>query len=191
MAIYAIADLHLSKGTGKNKSMDIFTGWENYEDRLEKNWKNIVTANDTVVIAGDISWALKLEGLPGKKILLKGNHDYWWSTKKKIDTYLHANNFNSISLIYNSAENVGNYSICGTRGWFYDNIDKTDDKILKREVQRLEVSIKSAEKFAKEPIAFLHYPPIYGQFKCIEILNVLEKFQIKRCYYRRLQRHPV
>ena len=196
MAIYAIADLHLSKGTGKNKSMDIFSGWENYEDRLEKNWRKIVKPDDTVIMAGDFSWGLKLEetkkdfefleSLPGKKILLKGNHDYWWATRKKIDDFLNENKFNSVSVIFNSAEEVENYSICGTRGWFYDKTCESDEKILKREVQRLETSITLAKETGKEPLVFLHYPPIYSQFKCEEILKTLKKYEIKRCYYGHL-----
>lgn len=196
MAIYAIADLHLSKGTGKDKSMDIFSGWENYEERLEKNWNELVKPDDTVIIAGDLSWGLKLEetkkdfefleSLPGRKILLKGNHDYWWATRKKIDDFLNENKFNSVSVIFNSAEEVENYSICGTRGWFYDKTCESDEKILKREVQRLETSITLAKETGKEPLVFLHYPPIYSQFKCEEILEILKKYEIKRCYYGHL-----
>lgn len=196
MAIYAIADLHLSKGTGKNKSMDIFSGWENYEERLEKNWREVVKPDDTVIIAGDLSWGLKLEetkkdfefleSLPGKKILLKGNHDYWWATRKKIDDFLFENNFSSVSVIFNSAEKVENYSICGTRGWFYDKTCESDEKILKREVQRLETSITLAKETGNEPLVFLHYPPIYSQFKCEEILEVLKNHKIKKCFYGHL-----
>ena len=128
MALYAIADLHLPLGTGEKKSMNIFNGWENYVDRIEKNWRKLVKPEDTVVIAGDFSWAMRLEeafedfkfieSLPGKKILLKGNHDYWWSTRKKIETYLSENGFSSVSILHNSMQEVGNVAVCGTRGWF-------------------------------------------------------------------------
>ena len=140
MALYAIADLHLS--LGKNKPMDIFQGWNNYVEKLKNNWEKTVSKNDTVVIAGDISWALKLhetkqdfefiDKLPGKKIFIKGNHDYWWSTRKKIEDYLILNNFNSISILYNSTYITENIAICGTRGWAYDRDSFEDEKILHR-----------------------------------------------------------
>lgn len=191
MSLFAIADLHLSLGT--NKPMDVFNGWNDYVSRLEQNWRAIVTENDTVVIAGDISWAMKLEetfkdftfleSLPGKKLLLKGNHDYWWVTRKKIEDYLAANSFNSISLVFNSAKAVEQYAVCGTRGWFYEIISEEDKKILNREVGRLETSIKAALLLNKEPVVFLHYPPIYGDNQCTEILDILKKYNIKKCYY--------
>ena len=128
MALFAIADLHLS--IGENKKMDKFRGWEGYEQRLREHWLSIVKPTDTVVIAGDISWAMKLEGtladfsflheLPGKKILMKGNHDYWWSTKKKMDDWLCSNGFEDMSILFNNAFPYGEYAICGTRGWSYD-----------------------------------------------------------------------
>ncbi|HHZ05754.1 MAG TPA: serine/threonine protein phosphatase [Clostridiales bacterium] len=191
MSLFAIADLHLSLGT--NKPMDVFNGWNDYVSRLEQNWRAVVTENDTVVIAGDISWAMKLEetfkdftfleSLPGKKLLLKGNHDYWWVTRKKIEDYLAANSFNSISLVFNSAKAVEQYAVCGTRGWFYEIISEEDKKILNREVGRLETSIKAALLLNKEPVVFLHYPPIYGDNQCTEILDILKKYNIKKCYY--------
>ena len=191
MSLFAIADLHLSLGT--NKPMDVFNGWNDYVSRLEQNWRAIVTENDTVVIAGDISWAMKLEetfkdftfleSLPGKKLLLKGNHDYWWVTRKKIEDYLAANSFNSISLVFNSAKAGEQYAVCGTRGWFYEIISEEDKKILNREVGRLETSIKAALLLNKEPVVFLHYPPIYGDNQCTEILDILKKYNIKKCYY--------
>lgn len=194
MSLYAIADLHLSLGT--NKPMDIFGGWNNYINRLKSNWINTIKNNDTVVVAGDISWAMKLEqtfndfafieNLPGKKIFLKGNHDYWWTTRKKIEEYLKKNNFNSISILFNSAEIVDNFAICGTRGWSYDCSSKEDIKILNREVGRLTFSIEQAKKFNREIIAFLHYPPVFSGYECKEILNVLQKYNVKKCYYGHL-----
>ncbi|GHU81560.1 ser/threonine protein phosphatase [Clostridia bacterium] len=191
MSLFAIADLHLSLGT--NKPMDVFNGWNDYVERLEKNWRAIVTDSDTVVIAGDISWAMKLpethadfsfiNSLPGKKLFLKGNHDYWWVTRKKIEDYLTENNFNTISLIFNSAKAVGEYTVCGTRGWFYDAETDADMKVLNREVGRLKASIEEALKVNLEPVVFLHYPPVFGDVECDEILNVLLEYNIKKCYY--------
>src|SRR5574344_1654661 len=167
MSLFAISDLHLSLGT--NKPLDFFNGWKDYVSRLEKNWKSLVTDKDTVVIAGDISWAMKLEqtfedfkfidDLPGKKIFLKGNHDYWWVTRKKIEDYLELNKFKSISIVFNSAVAVENYAVCGTRGWFYDLDDTADKKVLLREAGRLETSINAARQLQKETVVFLHYPP--------------------------------
>ncbi len=191
MSLYAIADLHLSLGS--DKPMDIFGGWDNYVARLEKNWRSIVNKEDTVVIAGDISWAMRLDEiykdflflntLPGKKILLKGNHDYWWSTRKKIEDYLKSNDFNSISILFNSAEPVDHFAVCGTRGWSYDCATDEDIKILKREVSRLTTSVEQALKTGLEPIVFLHYPPVFSGYECGDIIEVLQKYNIKKCYY--------
>lgn len=191
MSLYTIADLHLSLGT--DKPMDIFAGWGNYLSRIENNWKNTITDEDTVVVVGDISWAMRLEqtfndflfieSLPGKKIFFKGNHDYWWATKKKIEDYLLKNKFNSISILFNSAKVVDNFAICGTRGWSYDCNTKEDIKILNREVGRLTLSIEKAKSFNREIIVFLHYPPVFSGYECNEILNVLKKYDIKKCYY--------
>lgn len=191
MSLFAIADLHLSFGT--NKPMDIFSGWTDYVERLEKNWRSIVTQQDTVVIPGDISWAMKLEetfadfsflqSLPGKKVFLKGNHDYWWGTKLKVEQYLMESGFDSISLVFNSACAVENYAVCGTRGWFYDAEDDADKKVLSREVGRLKMSLDAAEKTGLEPLVFLHYPPVYAEARCEEILTVLKERGVKRCFY--------
>ena len=192
MSLYAIADLHLSLGT--DKPMDIFGGWDNYIERLDKNWRSTVKSEDTVVIAGDISWAMRLEqtfkdfsfieSLPGRKIFLKGNHDYWWTTRKKIEAYLKENNFKSISILFNSAEVVENFAVCGTRGWSYDCSTQEDVKILNREVGRLTMSIEQARKLDREVIVFLHYPPVFSGYECTEIMNVLREYKIKKCYYK-------
>ncbi len=191
MAIYAIADLHLSLGT--NKPMDVFKGWQNYVSRLENNWRRLVKEEDTVVIAGDISWAMKLEetendfrfihSLPGKKLFLKGNHDYWWSTKAKINSYLDKMGFNDISIIFNSSSQVGTYGICGTRGWMYNSESDEDKKIVNREVGRLKASIEDCLKNNLNPIVFLHYPPVYDVYSCQEILGVLKEYNIDECYF--------
>lgn len=194
MSVFVTADLHLSLGT--DKPMDVFKGWTDYVYRLKKNWLALVEPEDTVVIVGDISWAMKLEetaedfafinSLPGKKIFLKGNHDYWWTTKKKMDEYLKTSGFDTISILFNNAFSAENYAICGTRGWFYDTECEQDKKVLNREVGRLNASIDEAEKFGLEPIVFLHYPPVYGEFECIEIMETLINRNIKRCYYGHL-----
>lgn len=194
MSLFVIADLHLSFGA--NKPMNIFHGWDNYEERLEKNWRSLVTDEDTVVIPGDISWAMKLNecyedfkfihNLPGKKLLLKGNHDYWWDTRRKIENYLRENGFDSIEIVFNSAKAVGEYAVCGTRGWFYDAEADSDKKVLNREVGRLRTSITEALKTGLEPVVFLHYPPVYGDQRCDDILNVLKEYNIKKCYYGHL-----
>lgn len=191
MALFTIADLHLS--FGHNKPMDVFPGWQDYTSRLEKNWRAVVTDRDTVVIAGDISWAMKLEeteqdfaflnALPGRKLLLKGNHDYWWTTRKKMDAYLEEKGFSTLGILFNSAEAVDGVSVCGTRGWFYDAESDADKKILNREVGRLNTSIALAKTTGLEPVVFLHYPPVYGGEECQEILQVLLDQDIKRCYY--------
>lgn len=154
MSLFAIADLHLSLGC--NKPMDIFTGWHNYMEKLERNWRGIVGPNDTVVIAGDISWAMKLEdcekdfafihSLPGTKLILKGNHDYWWTTKKKIDAFLTAHGFDSIHIVHNNAYVVDDVAVCGTRGWLYNSESDEDIKIVNREVGRLNASLDDAKK---------------------------------------------
>ena len=194
MSLFCIADLHLSLGT--DKPMDIFAGWQDYTHRLLKNWNSIVKDDDAVVVAGDISWAMKLEEcyndfkfindeLNGTKILLKGNHDYWWGTKKKIDTYLQDNNFDKIKILFNNSYQVGNYNICGTRGWNLEIDSDEDEKILNRELGRLKMSLDSADK-EKETLVFLHYPPIYGTMFCQEIFDILNNYGIKKCYYGHL-----
>ncbi|MBQ5561953.1 MAG: metallophosphoesterase [Clostridia bacterium] len=189
--IYTIADLHLS--FGEDKSMEVFRGWENYTERIKQNWQRIVEPDDTVVIAGDISWAMKLseinedfqfiQKLNGKKIILKGNHDYWWTTKLKMDRYLIENGFDSVRILHNNYFMVEDTAICGTRGWFYDAEKDEDMLILKREVGRLKMSIEPAIKDGYEPVVFLHYPPIYNNIECEEIMNVLREYNIKKCFY--------
>lgn len=189
MSLFAIGDTHLSLGT--DKPMDIFRGWDNYTEKLKNRWCSVVSEKDTVVINGDISWAMKLENcvndfkflheLPGQKILLKGNHDYWWNTMNKMNVFLKENAFSSISILFNNSFRFGNYSVCGTRGWFYDS-PETDKKVVLRERQRLIRSIESAESNC-EPIVFLHYPPVYDDKVCEELYGVLVEYKIKRCYF--------
>lgn len=193
MSLFVIADLHLSFGC--NKPMDVFTGWKDYTKRLEQNWRKLVGESDTVVIAGDISWAMKLEetekdfayihNLPGQKILMKGNHDYWWSTKSKIDTFLQEKGFTSLKILHNNAYIADGIAVCGTRGWLYNSETEEDVKIVNREVGRLTASLDDAARQDSnaEPIVFLHYPPVYDTMACTEILEVLEKRNVNRCYF--------
>ncbi len=194
MSLFTIADTHLSFGT--DKPMDIFKGWENYEEKLKKNWCAVVKDTDTVVIPGDITWGMTMEealrdfefihSLPGEKIILKGNHDYWWSTKSKADKFFEKNNLTSIKILNNNAYRVGDVAICGSRGWFFDSEKAADKKVLAREVGRLEMSIREAEKLGGEKIAFLHYPPIAGGQVCQEICDTLINGGVKHCYYGHL-----
>jgi len=189
LSIYAISDFHLSFGA--DKPMDIFKGWSNYTDRLKQNICDVVGEDDTIVIPGDISWALKLKdtikdfefinSLPGKKIIGKGNHDLWWESLTKMNKLMQECGFNSISFLYNNCYEVDNVAICGSRGWFFD--DKADKKIILREAGRVEASIKCALQTGKEPILFLHYPPITKEAVCDDIMNVIKQYNIKKVYY--------
>ena len=191
MALFAIADLHLSFGT--DKPMDVFHGWEGYTDKLEKNWNACVKPEDTVVIAGDISWAMKLpeaeadfryiDRLPGHKLILKGNHDLWWPTRRKLDAFLEEHGFSTISVVHNSAVRVGEFAVCGSRGWLYNAQSEEDQKIVRREVGRLETSLRMGEKLGGHPVVFLHYPPAYDHDVCEEILEVLLEHGISDCYF--------
>ena len=191
MSLFAIADLHLSLGT--DKPMDVFHGWENYTERLQKNWVSFIKPEDTVVIAGDISWAMNLQDtkadftylnqLPGTKLILKGNHDYWWSTRRKMESFLAENGFSTLKIIHNSAELVGDIAVFGSRGWLYNAETPEDQKVINREVGRLKTSLDEAKKLGGTPIAFLHYPPVYDGNECTEILDVLLENHIKECYF--------
>ena len=192
MSLFAIADTHLSFGA--DKPMDSFPGWNDYVDRIEKNWNKIVTNDDTVVIAGDISWAMNfdelkadfdfIERLNGKKIILKGNHDYWWNTSKKMNDFIESQRYKTISILFNNSYDVDGVSVCGSRGWLFDVDDEHDEKVLNREVGRLRLSLESAVN--DEIIVFLHYPPVTTDTKCDEILNLLKEYGIKKCYYGHL-----
>lgn len=194
MSLYVLGDPHLSFGV--EKPMDIFQGWGNHVEKLENNWKHIVREDDTVILAGDISWGMKieetvedfrfLESLPGKKIILKGNHDYWWDTKTKIEKFFGKYGFKTFSVLFNNAYLVDGVAICGTRGWFYDAHGTQDEKIINREVGRLKTSIEAAKKLDGEVIVFLHYPPVFAGKECPEIMNVLLEYDIKKCYYGHL-----
>lgn len=192
MSLFAIADTHLSFGT--NKPMDTFEGWQNYTEKLQKNWNKIISPADDVIIAGDISWAMNfdelradfefIEKLYGNKIILKGNHDYWWNTLTKMNRFIEDNGFKTIRFLHNNSFTCGDVSVCGSRGWLFESEDKFDEKVLNREVFRLRKSLDEAENDKK--IVFLHYPPLTSNSKCDEIIDVLKEYKIDRCFYGHL-----
>ena len=192
MSVYAIADTHLSFGT--NKPMDSFPGWNDYVTRLENNWKKLITNKDTVVIAGDVSWAMNfeelyndfafLDSLPGEKIIIKGNHDYWWNTLTKLNAFIDENGFSSIKFLYNNSYSADGISICGSRGWMFESDEEHDELILAREIGRIRFSLEAAGN--DEKIVFLHYPPVTVESKCEEIIDLLKEYGVKKCYYGHL-----
>lgn len=194
MALYAIGDLHLSLGA--EKPMDVFGGaWEGYMDKLEEGI-TCIGPEDTTVLLGDLSWALDLaqakedfawiDRIPGKKIILKGNHDYWWSTASKFYKFCQENGFSDQFILNNNHYEYGNMAICGTRGWFFEESRSNDhdEKVFKRELIRLEASLQSAGNLEK--MVFLHYPPRYKGYECTEILELLERYQVSKCFYGHL-----
>jgi len=194
MSIFVLGDPHLSFGTAK--PMDIFAGWGNHVQRIESNWRLLVQDEDTVVLPGDISWAMTLEqalpdfqflhGLPGTKIILKGNHDYWWSTRKKIEDFWQAHGLTSLRLLHNDAVLVEGVALCGSRGWFFDCEEAEDRKVLLREAGRLRTSIREAKKLSDRICVFLHYPPIANGRRCDEIYDVLVDENVGSCWYGHL-----
>lgn len=202
MSIYTIGDLHLS--FHEDKPMSIFgENWKEHEEKIKKDWIEKVKENDLVVLPGDFSWSTYLKdtyedffylnSLPGKKLLLKGNHDYWWTTLTSMRNFLEENDLKNIDFVYNSAYEFEDYIIAGTRGWG-QNEEGEDKKLLKREVARLELSLEEASKLnenkAKEIIVFLHYPPITNSNivnnEMNDFIKIMKKYNIKRCYYGHL-----
>ena len=201
MSLYTIADLHLS--FVQDKPMNIFgENWKNHAEKIKENWLQNVKDEDTVVLAGDFSWAMYLNDtkldfeylkeLPGNKILLKGNHDYWWSTLNKMNGFLKENNFNNIKFLYNNSYFVEDTIIIGSRGWNILDIEN-DKKMIKRENARLELSIQHGiNKYGedKEIIAFMHYPPINKnnilKNEKTEFIKTFDKYNIHRCFYGHL-----
>ncbi len=192
MSIFAIADLHLS--LGGDKPMDVFKGWQNYVERLERAWRSSVAEGDTVVIAGDVSWAMRLENaredfafidaLPGSKIILKGNHDFWWSTRKKLDDWRERCGFETISFLFNDSYLVEGVGICGSRGWL---CGEEDDAVYAREAGRLRRSVDSLGETPRErTVVFLHYPPVFGEFRATEFLDIIRSSGADSCYYGHL-----
>ena len=201
MAIYIIGDLHI--GFSVDKPMEIFgEKWENHSEKIKENWLRKVSKDDTVILPGDFSWGIDLQEakldfdflnkLTGRKILLKGNHDYWWTTVKKMNDFLLKNDFQNIYFLYNNSYLIENKVIVGTKGWSTINYNSEENyKILKRECGRLELSIKSGiDKYRndKEIIAFMHYPPFYKDEvnEEIDFIKVLKKYGVKKCYYGHL-----
>jgi len=194
MSIFVLGDPHLSFGAAK--PMDVFTGWGNHVRRIEENWRRAVRDGDTVVLPGDISWAMTLEqalpdfkflhSLPGTKIILKGNHDYWWTTRKKIEALWLAHGLGSLRLLHNNAVLAEGVALCGSRGWFFDCEEAEDRKVLLREAGRLKTSIREAKKLSDRLCVFLHYPPIANGRRCDEIYGVLAEEGVRRCYYGHL-----
>lgn len=201
MSIYTIGDLHLS--FRENKPMDIFgENWANHEQKIKEDWLKKVKEEDLVVLPGDFSWATYLKdtdldfeyinNLPGKKLLLKGNHDYWWTTLNKLRTFVEEEKFSNIDFIYNNAYEFENKIIVGTRGWSFGESEE-DKKIAKREAMRLELSINEGKKLygeEKEVIAFMHYPPIINSHiaknEPSDYVRVMQKYGIKKCFYGHL-----
>ncbi len=193
MALYAIGDLHLSLSS--NKPMDVFgPAWANHVERLKDAFAELKD-DDVTVLCGDLSWGSSLEeslqdfrfidALPGKKIVLKGNHDYWWNTATKMRRFFADNGITSIDILFNNCFFYGDYAICGTRGWFYEEDQQAhDEKVLHREVMRLETSLAAAGE--KEILCFLHYPPLYQGYRCPEVMAALQKAGVKRCCYGHL-----
>ena len=194
MALYAIGDLHLCLGA--DKPMDIFGGaWVGYLEKL-KNGMSVIKEEDTTVLLGDLSWALDLESaeedfswidqIPGRKIILKGNHDYWWNTVTKFYKFCEEKGFSNQLILNNNHYEYNGYAICGTRGWFFEEerSGEHDEKVFRRELMRLEASLKSAGDLPK--LVFLHYPPMYKGYSCDEILELLHRYDVKQCYYGHL-----
>ena len=193
MALYAIGDLHLSLSC--DKSMEVFgPAWENYTARIEEAL-GVLTDQDTIILAGDTSWGMNLEEaeadfrfldrFPGRKLLVKGNHDYWWCTAAKFSRFCGEKGLHTLELLHNNCAFYGDYALCGTRGWFWEEEQKPHDaKVLNREVMRLETSLQAAGE--KPILCFLHYPPIYQGYECREILSILEKYRVRRCCYGHL-----
>ena len=204
MALFTMADLHLSVST--NKKMDVFgSRWQGYTDKIVKNWRQVVTDTDTVVVGGDISWGMNfkeaqqdfelLNSLPGKKLLLKGNHDFWWDTATKCHKFFKENAWDTLELLFNNAFVVEDFIVCGTRGWFLEKeqqltVGEVDyEKISNRELLRLRATLNAARQLQvgehadKEILVFLHFPPVWGEFYSHKMLEEMRAFGVKRCYF--------
>lgn len=201
MSIFVIGDLHLS--FHENKPMSIFgDNWEGHEEKIKKDWIAKVKEEDLVILPGDFSWSTYLKdtyedftylnSLPGKKILLKGNHDYWWTTLKKMREFLKKNNFSNIDFIYNNSYMYENTILTGTRGWAVLDSDNSK-KMIKREDIRLKLAIEEGIKeygTDKEIIVFMHYPPLISKNLLenpnLDFYKTLKQYNVKKCYYGHL-----
>lgn len=181
---------------GTDKKMDVFSGWENYVERIERHWRDTVRPGDTVVLAGDLSWGKTLEealadfrfleALPGNKLALKGNHDYWWSTKAAMERFFSEHGLTSVQFLHNCAYEAQGRVLCGSRGWMFEKGEPHDKKIILREAARLEISLRAGENLEGERVAFLHYPPVYENAVMAQIVEVLVRYGVRRCYYGHL-----
>ena len=205
MALYTIADLHLSTLDATNKSMEVFGGrWQDYTSRLKASWERLVGENDTVIIPGDISWALSLseavsdlkfiDSLPGRKILGKGNHDFWWMTMQKHRALFEANGITTIDFLFNNAQETEDFIIAGTRGWYYDEDNKNAPdnadfkKLVNREELRLRTSLSAARALQerspeKEIIVFTHFPPHWGGKSSDGMIEIMKAYGVRRVYF--------
>ena len=194
MSLYVIGDLHLSLGC--EKPMDVFGGrWENYVDKLLEGFST-VKSEDTTVLCGDLSWGMSLaeaeadfrfiHALPGRKIILKGNHDYWWTTATQAYRFFSEKGFDSLEILNNNCCLYGDVALCGTRGWLSEDAssDEHDRKILARELLRLEASLKAAGE--REKLVFLHYPPKLVTGECAQMVELMRAYGVKRCFYGHL-----
>lgn len=195
MALFTISDLHLSFGT--DKPMDVFSHkWANHAEKIKNNWNTVITSDDIVVVGGDLSWGMRkddtesdfefLNSLNGRKILIKGNHDYWWSTLNKLNCFVLEKGYKNISFLQNNAIDAGNYVVCGTRGWLYsDDCTKDEDvKIYNRELLRLENSLEDSKKFGGNPVVFMHYPP-YKNFSepDYNYVSLMKEYGVSACIF--------
>ncbi len=202
MALYVMADTHLSLAA--EKPMDVFgSRWNGDGEKIRRGWTNTVSSDDTVIIPGDISWALDLrdakddllflDSLPGRKIIGKGNHDFWWCTARKLQAFFAEIGVKSISLLHNNAYLCEGRLICGSRGWFTDGREAPGDseKLIRREAQRLQLSFDAADALlcadgsgeAPEKLCFLHFPPVFADQEAEPIIDVMVRNGVKRCFY--------
>ena len=194
MSLYVIGDLHLS--LSGNKPMDVFGPlWADHVARTREGFSRLCD-DDVTVLAGDTSWGMSLEeaeadfafldALPGRKILLKGNHDYWWTTAAKMKRFFAERGFTTLEVLHNNCFFYGDYALCGTRGWFFeeDAAGTHTGKMLAREALRLEASFRAAE--GRPILCFLHYPPIYQGYQCPELLELIDRWHVARCCYGHL-----
>lgn len=186
-----VGDLHLSLGV--SKPMDVFGGvWEGYLEKLNRG-VSCIGPEDTTVLLGDLTWGMDLTQarpdfawiarIPGKKIILKGNHDYWWTTAAKFYRFCEENGFENLYVLNNNCYFYNGYAICGTRGWFYEEerSGQHDEKVFRRELCRLEASLQAAGE--RTSLCFMHYPPRYRGYVCSEILELMRRYGVRACYY--------
>ena len=191
MALYAVGDFHLSLSGAK--PMDIFGDkWTDHTGKIKESF-SALNDDDVSVLCGDRRWGMSLDeaeddfrfinSLPGRKIILKGNHDYWWTTVSKMNAFFRRNGFDSISILNNNSFTYGNKAICGTRGWFFEEETGSthDRKMILREAGRLRRSLDSAGDADK--LVFLHYPPLFQSYICREITDMLKEYDVRLCCY--------